>query len=134
MSEHFIDPLGRTIFESQRPDGSVDLEVAPGQKVCDFCLDPNPTWEYECGVVAIVGNPNIHASDDEWAACTTCRDLIEAGSIPGLVRRMVDGQTARVREADIMDLPPRRVQVQNARTNVLAFLRAKRGGPRPWSG
>jgi len=130
MSSEFIDPLGRTFFEQPRPEGGLYLEPAPGQRVCDFCMTPNPAWEYPCGIVAIVGNPNITASDDEWAACDACHASIEAGNILKMVAGMVRRQNQQPLHPAFRS-PPLKQQhaIQNA--NVRAFLAARTGPARP---
>ena len=56
--------------------------------ICDFCSDPNVTWQYPAqsfiayAVAGIVGE-----SVGDWAACTTCHRLIEAGDHSGLLEQ-----------------------------------------------
>jgi hypothetical protein len=127
MSDH-LDPLGRTFFEHTRPDGGLELEVAPGQYVCDFCLNPNPVWEYSCGPIAIVGNPNIDASDDEWFACDACHRLIEEGDLEKMVADMVGRQPP---PAPPFQRRPLAQQLAIQTVNVGGFLAARTGPPRP---
>lgn len=126
----FIDPSGRTIFEHTRPDGSLELQIAPGQLVCDFCLAPNPSWEYPCGPVAIVGNPNIEASDDEWTACDTCHQLIENfRNVGQIARDMVRRQPAPARP-EFGERPfEEAVAIQTV--NLAMFTAARKGPARP---
>jgi hypothetical protein len=129
MSE-FIDPFGRTIFEHTRPDGSVELQFAPGQLVCDFCLHPDPAWEYPCGPVVIVGSPNIEASDDEWAACDECRRLIEGeGNVEQIARDMV-GRQPPPTDPHFGERPFEEA-VAILAVNLAGFLAARRGPARP---
>jgi hypothetical protein len=130
VSERFLDPFGRTLFQRPRPDGSLDLEIAPGQWVCDFCCNPGPTWQYPCGPVLLAGNPNATASDDEWAACDECRALIDARNVGSLVERIVAEQ-ARQPLAAAYTQRPLSQRRRLARENVVAFLRAQTGPARP---
>lgn len=125
MSE-FRDPLGRTFFESKQGD-DIAIEVAPGQHVCDFCMTAPPTWEYPCGWVTLTANAVFGASDDEWAACDACHDLIEAGDLDALVNHLVE-----LAQRAIKDMPGRVVQPEALRINLEGFFEAREGPPRPF--
>lgn len=86
--------LKRAAIVREVADGVKEISVAPGDEVCDFCLAPNPTWEYPAGQVEIdLPHPdNINRSRDEWAACDACHDLIERGPLIRLAVRICHEQ------------------------------------------
>lgn len=49
--------------------------------LCDFCSDPGPRWRYPCAdfVSKSTSLPGVvtQESKGDWAACTTCSELIE---------------------------------------------------------
>lgn len=124
------DILGRTRFLSDHSDGTKVLEVAPGQEVCDFCLTPEPTWEYPCGPMSFpsMHPDDVNASDDEWAACDTCHELIEGGYMMRLAQHMVRTQ-AGIAKTDLAN---------EGRATAIAimmiekFLAARQGEARPF--
>lgn len=78
---------------------TVDIDVT-GDALCDFCGEANPAWIYACrsfrlDVIAI--NPTSgeslvidEGSHDDWAACETCKTLIEAGNWSEVADRSID--------------------------------------------
>lgn len=128
----FTDHLGRSVFVTTLRDGRLELDIAPGQAVCDFCTHPEPKWEYPCGPVAIVGNDLMDASDDEWAACDRCHELIEAGDPMALVQHAVKAQRDQPLAPGWIQ-PPVKLQIEGMIHNVMAFMKARKGPARPWS-
>lgn len=126
------DPFGRTMFETLLSNGDVVREPAPGQHVCDFCLTPGPSWIYPCGPVTLMTpDPDgIDASDDPWAVCDRCKELIEAGHYESLISHCADTQ-GRLQVAPGFVTLPRRERVRILRHNVREFMRARQGDPRP---
>lgn len=64
--------------------------------VCDFCSTAGPRWRYPA--TTFVEMISGYGSVDDWAACTTCHDLIETGDDRSC-RRLVDRALARFPEA-----------------------------------
>jgi hypothetical protein len=117
--EIYTDAKGRR--RVRRPGGGI---------VCDWCLKPltfEEVWTYEVASMPIVGHPFITNSDDDWAACDECHDLIEAGDDEGLVRRMVEMQPIHSPEdpAHGKIYPPMVLRVVGAMRNVDEFKRAR---------
>lgn len=124
----YEDPLGRTMFEQDNADGTVDVSPAPGQWVCDFCLTPDPTWTYPCGPVMLAG-PHMEGSADDWAACDHCHELIEAENWPALVEHVVKTQREQPIAPDFVNLPPV-ISTMLVSANLEAFRSARSGPPR----
>jgi hypothetical protein len=115
-----------------------DFRVERATPVCDFCLAPNPAWEYPAAPVHIVGHPEITDSDDEWAACEVCHALIAGSRVGQLVERMVHQQRRNAPEGSIQDgavlhYPSMAMSRRTCRHNVLSFFDARTGPPRPWT-
>jgi len=66
--------------------------------VCDFCLDPHPTWDFGCenfvdsGTVTPNPENDIGVALGDWAACDKCKDLIVADQYERLADRSIQGQ------------------------------------------
>jgi hypothetical protein len=58
---------------------------------CDFCSRDNPAWRYPCKpfIVNEVDGLISVESPDDWAACDTCRSLIDHGDWGALETRSV---------------------------------------------
>lgn len=56
---------------------------------CDFCASPNPSWAFPCEdfVIAVIPGGPSQGFKGEWAACDTCKGLIEDGDKDGLAQR-----------------------------------------------
>lgn len=87
--------------EMAKTDGVVYASEYRADGVCDFCSEPNPSGYFKfdahnqvLGSVIIDDVNHIHTDTGEWAACGTCRDLISAGDIRGLLMRSVDAMMA----------------------------------------
>lgn len=135
MTDNPPDLFGRTVFETLLSNGDRVQEVAPGQHVCDFCLSPNPTWEYPCGYVELmvpIPGEGIDSSNDPWAACERCHELIEAGYYDTLVSHCADTQGKLQLAPGFFPLP-RRERVKILRHNVREFKRARQGDPRRYA-
>lgn len=67
----------------------------PGQEVCDFCFSDDTTWTFEAedfdyptdNIPAPDGAVRITGSSGNWAACTTCKNLIEDNKVAALLAR-----------------------------------------------
>lgn len=82
--------------------------------------------------MVISGHPTINASDDAWAACDKCHDLIEDGDIQRLVRWSVKTQRRLdppnvVRDGYRSVYPPLHVHQRTQMAIVLEFMRARTG-------
>lgn len=107
------------------------------QPVCDFCLGPDPSWEYPAAPMPIKGAPAWGQTDDEWAACDECSRLIDQSSIGALVERCVhrhrelwpDGMPSA--DGSEVRHPPLPIARRKFRENFLRFLDARRGPRRP---
>ena len=56
--------------------------------ICDFCSEPHVVWRYPAQTfVAYVVAGVVGQSVGDWAACTICYRLIEAGDRTGLLER-----------------------------------------------
>lgn len=84
----------------------------PEEIVCDFCITPGVVeWEYPAGHT-VINSDYAEYSDDGWAACGPCHDLIEAERWDDLVVRSVNQQiysygdmsTGRVSARNIGDM------------------------------
>ena len=59
--------------------------------VCDFCSSASPIWRYPARTFIAYCVPNVAGeSVGDWAACETCRQLIEADDRRGLAQRSVE--------------------------------------------
>lgn len=65
--------------------------------LCDFCSDPNPTWQVRALDFIVIDVPYIerHGSNGDWAACDDCKELIAADRWGALVRRNVASGDAK---------------------------------------
>lgn len=58
------------------------------QAKCDFCSELEPSWSYPAkDFVALQIGAILSTSEGSWAACDTCRELIESGDRNGLADR-----------------------------------------------
>ena len=58
------------------------------KSICDFCSEPSVTWRYPAqSFVAYVIANIVGESVGDWAACSICHELIEAGDRWGLLER-----------------------------------------------
>jgi hypothetical protein len=59
--------------------------------VCDFCSSDGPAWRYPARTFIAYCVTNLAGeSVGDWAACETCRGLIEADDRRGLAQRSVE--------------------------------------------
>lgn len=108
------------------------------EPVCDFCLAPNPEWEFPADPT-LVPAARVDLSPDEWAACGECRELIDEGDVDALVVRIVDKQPVHVpegtrREGGWVHYGSASSRRRAARENVASFMRARSGPSRPYRG
>lgn len=108
---------------------------------CDFCLKadlenlPSPAWEYPAAPMEIADGP-FTGSEDDFAACDDCYQLIEAHDIEALIARVVYMQPAHMPEGTLVDggfvhYAPEPQRVAPARENILRFMDARKGPARP---
>jgi hypothetical protein len=56
--------------------------------ICDFCSGPHVAWRYPAeSFVAYIVAGVVGQSVGDWAACSICHDLIEAGDRRRLLER-----------------------------------------------
>lgn len=123
------DPHGRDLRRYVDEDGKSRLVAS--SEVCDFCMSPEPCWEYPAGYMPIVGHPQIDASDDAWAACEECHLLLKAHNLGGLVeRQLAAAQDVAARDPRVVT-PSASIVRSVARENLLAFMDARTGPPVP---
>lgn len=101
-------------------------------EVCDFCMTPNPTWEYPAGEVEITVNPVITNSDDSWGACDECHKLIEAGDMEALAVRSDSVQRALHPPNDEYYYPPRNAARRMLIEHFSRFMAARTGPAIPY--
>lgn len=114
-----------------------------GQVVCDFCLTPDPTWRFPAAPMSLHGHAFVGLSDDDFAACDECKEMIVASKIGPLVERCVALHRARYPEGTPGSLPGMGMGVvrqpalpihrQQMRKNILRFLDARKGPPVPFA-
>jgi hypothetical protein len=75
--------------------------------VCDFCSDPNPTWDYPARTFETAPLPcGIPVSLGHWAACDVCHALIEQNDREGIIRRTVTSFYEKYPEfKELLDTP-----------------------------
>jgi hypothetical protein len=100
--------------------------------MCDFCLSRDVRWEYPAAPMDVTGHPFITHSHDEWAACDGCKDLLEAHKLGPLVERCIQGHLEAEKPAEWTE-PPMSVMRRQMRENLLRFMDARTGPPRPWT-
>jgi hypothetical protein len=110
------------------------LAVGTQTAVCDFCAAPNPRWVLPVGHVKLDGNPLMSHSDDDWAACDTCKPLIEARNIEALVEqnlseglRQIAVQAEMNAELETLLAPAKETMRKDAHTNFTRVLAAATG-------
>jgi hypothetical protein len=124
-------------FRTRGPKGEPIAARVDEQYVCDFCLHPEPRWEFPARPVAIVGHPAIDYSEDEFLACDECRRLIDQQAIGALVERSCHEQRRHVppgavRGSIVAEYPPLPIQRRIARENIMRFMDARAGEARPF--
>lgn len=116
----FIDVGGDTF--AVREDGS---------EVCDFCLAPDPRWEFPATDMPIKGHPVMTDSYGSWGACDLCCKLIVASDIGRLVESSLSRQLIHEPEdrAAGVVYPPLSIRRRQQRENILRFMDARTGPP-----
>lgn len=144
MSESSRKDEGRRLgIWNLYPEGDAVRAERVGEPRCDFCLTRPVRWTYPAAPMEVVGAPVITDSDDDFAACDACHELIEAKRIGPMVERMVHiqrenlpaGSTAgTTRQGDelVVRWPPVPIHRRKARRNLLRFFDARTGPARPW--
>jgi hypothetical protein len=109
--------------------------------VCDFCLDPHPTWDFGCndfvdtgGIVTPDNEVDIGVAMGDWAACTPCKELVVANEWDRLVDRSMQGQIKHNPEAAEIYAKSPAIMLMN-RMGMLdlhqQFNKARTGPPTP---
>lgn len=69
----------------------VNLEMTPGQPVCDFCNGSDVKWRLTTArlmtVFLTANSSQTHNMDEDWAACETCWGMLEGERWDELVER-----------------------------------------------
>lgn len=59
--------------------------------ICDFCSAPEVQWRYHARNIRLGSLFGVeHMSEGDWAACSPCRELIDAGDREGLLKRSIE--------------------------------------------
>jgi hypothetical protein len=104
--------------------------VTRDKPVCDFCLTPwADEWTYPAAEMPIVGAPIIDGTDDDWAVCDKCHELLKNTKIGELVERMVELQPTNDPPNEWRRYPPKPLHRRLARENVMRFLDARKAAP-----
>lgn len=116
------------------PDGESRVDFADGREVCDFCLTPDPPWEYPAAPMPITGHYLISRSDDSFGLCDTCHQLVQIGNIGRLVRWICEEQKRQMPAGTLLPdgfvaYPSLSIMLVQVRENVLRFLDARSGPP-----
>lgn len=98
--------------------------------ICDFCLGRPVRWRFPVDrAVKIEIGPN-RVTDDDWAACESCRGLIEAADADALVRRSLEKQIERYFPApDEIPSSVLRIVEGELRQVHQQFMKARTGPP-----
>jgi len=99
---------------------------------CDFCSDPQPAWIYPAESFTV--NKVNWGSEDDWAACEECSQLIEDGKHETVVKeRMLATAAVGVNGAlwNLFNKEERREVEVETRRLYDKFRRARRGPRRP---
>lgn len=127
----YQDPLGREMVESVDKEGGLHLSPPPGQEVCDICLKPwreDEDWTYPCGPVALA-HPVFTNSDDPWAVCQGCHELIQADDWEGLLERALLKQREKPPPNPEFVQAPMWLHRASLTHNLAAFREARNGEP-----
>ena len=68
-----------------------EIEVRAGDDICDFCNEPHPVRMFDAPDFTMDKSPGFpeYRSKGQWAACSSCGTLIDAGNWTGLLQRAV---------------------------------------------
>lgn len=116
----------------KRTEGDGETFVEAPEPMCDFCLAPDPTWEYPAARMPLQGHPIIDVSEGAWAACDECHALVERADLGALVERSIQGQEQAETPAFVamQDVYKLRSQLRH---NILRFFDARTGPAQPFS-
>jgi hypothetical protein len=71
--------------------------------VCDFCLRPDPKWDYDCKDFVIMEFAGTEVEETSfwgpWATCESCSEFIEADDRAGLLKSVLDANFGGERNA-----------------------------------
>lgn len=103
--------------------------------ICDFCLGPDPRWAYPAAPMWLT-HPIFTRSEDDFAVCQPCHELLERGDILGLTDRILVEQPRHVpggtiRDGGVVTWPHPSVRRTQALANILRFMDARKGPPVP---
>lgn len=135
----------------EAPDGSVvyihgtwaDHEARPVNEVaedriliCDFCLEPHPTWDFPCGPMrrAYGTVETAVMSVGDWAACDTCKELVVSDNYEELVERIANGRTGLDPEtSEMLEKSPALAVVVRITLmeQMMDFKKSRKGPPIP---
>ena len=73
----------------------------PDETICDFCAEPNPAHSIECAPFIMWSGSGLeHWSDNAWAVCSTCFDLIQANQWERVIDRAIRSYPAKLTQAE----------------------------------
>jgi hypothetical protein len=100
--------------------------------ICDFCLAPDPVWDYAADAgPALPNGPFTALAGDGFAACAVCAVLIEEQAWPILIAHIADMQPHNMPEGTVLDdgvvhYGDRDHRMQRAALAVVLFAEAYR--------
>ena len=114
-------------YELYQDGAKTRARLRSGEEVCDFCMTPNPTWDYPAGEMQITVHHVITNSDDNWGACDECHRLIEANYIDMLVDRCIEVQMQLHPPGDTYTYPPIQAMRSRLKLHFRRFMSARTG-------
>lgn len=105
--------------------------------ICDFCLAENPTWSYPASPMNIELRGAIDATQDDWAACDRCHELLERKDWRTLAVHCLETQAKRFKDGEkimpILNNPTLRTKaLARLVVHFLDFEEHRTGPPTPW--
>jgi hypothetical protein len=104
--------------------------------ICDFCLGPDPVWDYPTAPIHDIEGPSPFTAlaGDGFACCRACHALLLRGDIVGLAERIVREQPVNVppgseKDGGIVVYPHRGAHRGYAMQAILRFMDARTGPP-----
>lgn len=65
----------------------IHIMVVPGMEVCDFCSQKPVVWSYHVFPIPVTLGPA--ATNDDWAACARCKELVDNDQRQSLLDRSI---------------------------------------------
>jgi hypothetical protein len=98
-------PFDERVHTTHVDTGHERFTAYPGHEVCDFCLSTAVVGAYDTSrEISVDVGPITNLTNDPWACCEPCHELIEADDVEALVERAIDGIKTRQDESGTIDL------------------------------